>query len=547
MASLDYGLLTPEFLLLGLIFLVLALDLVFAERGRWLIPWVAIVGLLVVLVVGGWTWGIRATFADLLRVDEYTSFFRVLFAVVALGVVFVSMPYVPRFLPHQGEYYALVLAGTLGMVFMAMADELLTAYISLELLSFSSYILVSYAKRDLKSNEAGIKYLIIGGLSSALLLYGISLLYGATGTTKFPAIAQAIQAPGALDSPGLLVALALITVGLGFKVAAVPFHMWTPDVYEGAPTPIAAYLAVGSKAAGFALVVRFLVGGLLPAVESWLPVFAVLAVLTMTVGNLVAIHQRNLKRLLAYSSISQAGYVLVGIAALQDSDIGAMATRGIVLHLAGYVFTNLAAFGALIAFESRTGRTDIRDLAGVGRQSPFIALTLMVSVFSLAGMPLFAGFVTKFYLFAAAARADLLWLVAIAVINSTISLYYYLIVVKEMYVGEARPGLLSLQRPQGLLTGIALAAGVVAGIVVWVSLGASGWIYDFYGPTLPVTIAVGSGGLVATLVGLAFGVFELPLAAMLAGVFVLGLYPYPVLDLLGDVSNAVFTATAALS
>ena len=175
MASLDYGLLTPEFLLLGLIFLVLALDLVFAERGRWLIPWVTIVGLLVVLVVGGWTWGIRATFADLLRVDEYTSFFRVLFAVVALGVVFVSMPYVPRFLPHQGEYYALVLAGTLGMIFMAMADELLTAYISLELLSFSSYILVSYAKRDLKSNEAGIKYLIIGALSSALLLYGISL------------------------------------------------------------------------------------------------------------------------------------------------------------------------------------------------------------------------------------------------------------------------------------------------------------------------------------------------------------------------------------
>ena len=178
----------------------------------------------------------------------------------------------------------------------------------------------------------------------------------------------------------------------------------------------------------------------------------------MTVGNLVAIHQRNLKRLLAYSSISQAGYVLVGIAALQDGDIGAMATRGVVLHLAGYVFTNLAAFGALIAFETRTGgRTDIRDMAGLARQSPFIALTLMAAVFSLAGMPLFAGFVTKFYLFTAAARAGLLWLVAIAVINSTISLYYYLIVVKQMYVGEARPGLLSLHRPQGLLTGDCLS------------------------------------------------------------------------------------------
>jgi len=238
---------------------------------------------------------------------------------------------------------------------------------------------------------------------------------------------------------------------------------------------------------------------------------------------------------------------LIGLAALQDGDVGAMATRGMVLHLAGYVFTNLAVFGALIVFETRTGRTDIADMAGLARRSPFVALTIMVSVFSLAGMPLFAGFVTKFYLFTAAAQAGLLWLVAIAVINSTISLYYYLIVVKVMYVGEPRPGLLSLNRPQGLVTGIALFSGIAAGVVVWVSLGASGLIYDFFGPGLPISIAVGSGGLVAALVGLAFGVVELPLAALLGGVFVLGLYPYPVIDLLGDVSNAVFTATAALS
>ena len=433
--QLRYDLLAPEFVLLATIFVTWTLDLVLPARAKTWIGWVAVVGCVAAMGAALYLWGERTSFAGVLRVDEFSVFFKLVFLGMAIGVSLISMQYAQRFLPQPGEFYGLVLAGTLGMMFMAAANELLTAYISLELLSFSSYVLVSYAKTNLKSNEAGMKYIILGAFSSALLLYGISLLYGVLGTTYFPDIASAVSRMPEMNG-GLLTALALITAGLGFKIAAVPFHMWTPDVYEGAPTPVTAYLSVGSKAAGFALVLRLLVGGLLPLQSQFQTVFALLAVLTMTLGNLVAIQQRNIKRLLAYSSIGQAGYVLVGLASLSaNQDIAEQATRAIVLHLTGYVFTNLAAFGAVIAFQNLNGgRELISDMAGFARRAPFVALVMMAALFSSAGMPLFAGFVTKFFLFAAAARAELLWLVGIAVINSTISLYYYLLVIYQMYV-----------------------------------------------------------------------------------------------------------------
>src|SRR5688500_3813411 len=435
LAQLDYSLITPDLMLLGLIFVALALDLMLPRGQKQLIGWVSVAGLIGTIAATVPQWGIRDSFAGVIRIDEFSVFFKITFLLAAIGIVLISMDYVERFLPHPGEFYGLVLGGTLGMVLMAEANELLTAYISLELLSFSSYVLVSYAKTNLKSNEAGLKYIILGSFSSALLLYGISLIYGTTGTSYLPDLNDAVGRFSDLP-PAFTMGLALVTAGLGFKIAAVPFHMWTPDVYEGAPTPVTAYLSVSSKAAGFALVLRFLIGGLLPLQDTFVTVFGVLAVLTMTLGNLVAIQQRNVKRLLAYSSISQAGYVLVGLAAIsRDGDIAEMATRGMMLHLLGYVFTNLASFGALIAFQNASGgRELISDMAGFARRAPFPALAMMAGLFSLAGMPLFAGFVTKFYLFAAAARAGLLWLVAIAVINSTISLYYYLLVVYEMYV-----------------------------------------------------------------------------------------------------------------
>ncbi|CAA9287760.1 MAG: NADH-ubiquinone oxidoreductase chain N [uncultured Chloroflexi bacterium] len=433
--NLDYSLITPDLMLLGLIFVALALDLILPRSQKWLIGWVTIAGLVGSAAAAVSFWGVRENFAGVIRIDEYSVFFTVTFLLASIGVALISLDYVDRFLPHPGEYYGLLISGTLGMVLMAQANELLTAYISLELLSFSSYVLVSYAKTNLKSNEAGLKYIILGAFSSALLLYAISLVYGTTGTTYLPDVARAIGRMGDL-SPAFMIALALLIAGLGFKIAAVPFHMWTPDVYEGAPTPVTAYLSVSSKAAGFALTLRILVGGFLPLQEQYQTVFGLLAVLTMTLGNLVALQQRNVKRLLAYSSISQAGYVLVGMAALsRTGDIAEMATRGMMLHLLGYVFTNLASFGALIAFQNTSGgREMLSDMAGFARRAPVPALAMMAGLFSLAGMPLFAGFVTKFYLFTAATRAGLLWLVAIAVINSTISLYYYLLVVYEMYV-----------------------------------------------------------------------------------------------------------------
>src|SRR6266542_3011608 len=433
--QLDYSLIAPEFIILATIFISWTFDLMLPRPLKRQIGWVAVVGCVAAIVASVWLWGTRTSFAGVLRVDEFAVFFKVVFLCMAIGISLISMEYADRFLPQPGEYFGLVLTGTLGMMFMASANELLTAYISLELLSFSSYVLVSYAKTNLKSNEAGLKYIILGAFSSALLLYGISLLYGALGTTYFPDIATAV---GRLTdmTPGVAVALALITAGLGFKVAAVPFHMWTPDVYEGAPTPITAYLSVGSKAAGFALVMRLLVGGLLPLQGQFQTVFSLLAVATMTLGNLVAIQQKNVKRLLAYSSIGQAGYVLIGIAAFsRNPDVAEQADRGMMLHLAGYVFTNIAAFGAVVAFQNLNGQLElISDMRGFARRAPFPALVMMAALFSSAGMPLFAGFVTKFYLFAAAARAELLWLVGIAVINSTVSLYYYLLVLYEMYV-----------------------------------------------------------------------------------------------------------------
>jgi NADH-quinone oxidoreductase subunit N len=433
--QLNYWLIAPHLILLALIFVAWGLDLILPTRLKSGIGWVCAAGLLVATGAAALQWGLRDDFAGVLRIDEYSVFFTVLFLLTAIGVLLISMRYADRFLPQSGEFYGLVLSGTLGMILMASANELLTAYISFELLSFSSYVLVAYAKTNFKSNEAGMKYIVLGAFSSALLLYGISLVYGALGTTYFPQIADNIDTLG-IGAPGFGVGLCLILAGLGFKIAAVPFHMWTPDVYEGAPTPVTAYLSVASKAAGFALILRFLIGALYPMRDQYAPLFALLAVLTMTLGNLVAIQQKNVKRLLAYSSIGQAGYVIAGLAALAASvDIAEQATRGMLLHLAGYYAANLAVFGGFIAFQVlRNGREQMTDLAGFARQAPFAALAMMCGLFSLAGMPLFAGFVTKFYLFAAIARAGLLWLVAIAVINSTISLYYYLLLVHQMYV-----------------------------------------------------------------------------------------------------------------
>ena len=430
--NLDYSLLIPEYLLAALAGVVVALGLYDARRARTYLPYVSAGGLGAILVASLFYINKGPlSFAGLVQIDNYTTFFRVLFIGITAVICLASAHFVRDRLRHAGEYYGLLILSTIGAIYMAAGRELITAYISLELLSFSLYVLVSFAKMDAKSNEGGMKYMLLGAFSSALFLYGLSLIYGVTGSTSYADINAALS--GGVNDFGIamLMGLVLIIAGIGFKVSAVPFHMWAPDAYEGAPLPITAYLSAASKAAGVALLLRLFTEAFLPVLSDWRWMIAALAAASMTLGNLVAIQQHNIKRLLAYSSIGQAGFMLMGIAALSET-----AASTLVLHLTGYVITNLAAFVVVIAFYNASGKDEIADYRGLAERAPFLALSLTIALFSLAGMPLFAGFATKFLLFQAVAKEGMLWLAALAVVNSLISLYYYLLVIKQMYVGE---------------------------------------------------------------------------------------------------------------
>jgi NADH-quinone oxidoreductase subunit N len=428
----NYSLLIPEYCLVGLAFLVIAVELWFPQVRKDIVGYIAALGAAGILA-GSFAYAeTDESFGGLFQIDHYTLFFRVLFLGAAVFICILSAQFVRKFLRNGGEYYGVLLLGTAGAIGLAAATELLTAYISLELISFSLYVLISFAKYDRKSNEAGLKYVLLGAFSSAMFLYGVSLVYGVTKTTSYVGIAQSLPAAGNL---GFLMGIVLILTGVGFKIAAVPFHMATPDAYEGAPLPITAFLSITSKAAGFALLLRLFSTAFGPRVDEWKWLVAILSAATMTLGNLIAIQQYNIKRLLAYSSIGQVGYLLIGIAALAPD-----AASALLFHLAGYIITNLVVFGAVIAIYNQTGIDEIPDYAGMADRQPFLALVLTIGLFSLAGMPLFAGFFTKFFLFQAGANHDLLWLVGFGVVNSMISLYYYLLVIKQLYLaGDKSP------------------------------------------------------------------------------------------------------------
>ncbi|MDO8616757.1 MAG: NADH-quinone oxidoreductase subunit N [Dehalococcoidia bacterium] len=435
----QWELLAPEFILVGWAGALVLLDLFWGSSaglrtgriGKEPLGYLAAAGAVAAALVSLFWIGDHKNFADLIDVNNYTTLFRVFFGLTAAFACIASARYVKDRLLHPGEYYALILLSVVGANGMAAASELLTAYISLELLSFSLYVLASYDKFDLRSNEGGLKYMLLGAFSSAIFLYGISLVYGVTGSTHFNAIGEVLKGDTSDIDMALLLGLALMIGGLGFKVAAVPFHMWTPDAYEGAPLPITALISALSKSAGFALFLKLFTQAFLPLIDDWRYFIAALSVATMALGNLVAIQQQNLKRLLAYSSIGQVGYLLMGIAALSPESASAL-----VLHMIGYVVTNLAVFVCIIIYYNWTGKEEIKDYAGTAERAPFLALCLSIALFSLAGMPLFAGFATKFILFQSAAQEDLLWLAGVAVFFSFVSLYYYLLIVKEMYLGE---------------------------------------------------------------------------------------------------------------
>ena len=507
----DLHLLLPEFLLAGLAFLVFAIDLVLPVERKNILAWVSVAGLAGLLALSlALLWDEdKVLYGGLVKADSYALFFKSFFLVLGIFIILSSVDYVRKYLSNPGEFYGIVLFSILAMNVMAASGELLTAYISLELMSFSFYIMVSYARDNAKSNEAGIKYILIGAFSSAILLFGVSMLYSTIGVTHFADINAALSNTADV-SPALWVGLALILVGLGFKVAAFPFHMWAPDVYEGAPLPVTAYLAVGSKAAAFALVLRLFAEAFLPSIVDWQIIVAVLAAVTMTVGNLVAIAQHNIKRLLAYSSIGQVGFLLVGIAALST-----LGSNGVMLHLVGYAFTNLAVFVGIIAFFNMTGKEEIADFAGLADRHPFIAAAISMGMFSLAGLPFFAGFTTKFYLFTAAANEGLLWLAGIAIVNSLISLYYYLRVIGQMYI---QPALEAAPEAEP-------EAAANPGQVPSSPNPPSGAEQSGEG--------VGSLGLSPTPLILAV------LAVVVLGMFFVGVYPFPILE-------AIESATSAL-
>jgi NADH-quinone oxidoreductase subunit N len=408
-------------------------------------------------------------FSDLVVVDGYARFWKLLLYGVTGLTILMSLPYLKAEGLHLGEYYGFILLALAGMMVMVSGADLLTIYLGTELMSLSLYVLAGLKRASPRSLEASAKYFVLGAFSSGLLLYGISLLYGLTGSTRLSAIADALGTKG-FDDPLLLIATILLTVGFGFKLAVVPFHMWTPDVYQGAPTAVTAFMAVASKAASFAAFLRVFVEGLGGMRADWSNLFVVLCVITLVLGNVVAIVQTNIKRMLAYSSIAHAGYALIGLVAAGRAAGESGGTSGIasvMLYLTFYAFMTLGAF-AVIAMFRKGGLEgeDIDDYAGLAKRQPVAALMMLVFMVSLAGIPPTAGFLGKFYVFMAAVEAGLSWLAAVALIFAAVSAYYYMRVVMLMYMREPEAGVIDSPR---LVTSPALSivlACAVAGVIL---------------------------------------------------------------------------------
>jgi NADH-quinone oxidoreductase subunit N len=393
----------------------------------------------------------------LIAVDQFAFFFKFVFLVAAALTVLMSVRYLEVEGASPGEYYFLILCATLGMMIMAGGIDLITIFIGLETMAISFYILAGFIKPNQRSNEAAVKYFLLGAFSLGILLYGMSLMYGLSGTTNLRAMATIFA--GQERDPRLALAVILVVAGVGFKIAAVPFHMWAPDVYEGAPTPITAFLSVGSKAASFAMLLRIFIEGLPSMSADWRMLFEALAIITMTIGNLAALTQTNLKRMLAYSSIAHAGYVLIGIVA--GTPRGVSAT---LIYLLIYSFMQLGAFAVIVMMRRQDVVGDeLKDFAGLHVRHPLAAFAMLLFMLSLGGIPPTAGFMGKFWLFGAAIEAGYVWLAVIGVLNSAVSLYYYIRIVVFMYLKPPTAGSQPVMNPS---LSLALAVAVVATLVL---------------------------------------------------------------------------------
>ncbi|MDA8388357.1 MAG: NADH-quinone oxidoreductase subunit N [Nitrospiraceae bacterium] len=391
--------------------------------------------------------------------DGYSMFFKVIFLISLVLSVLVSFKYLALEKINHGEYYALMLFATIGMMVMASAGDLITLYLGLELMSLCLYVLTGFMRDSIRSNEAALKYFMLGAFASALLLFGVSLTYGLTGTTEITGVAQYISAHGLTGNPVLLFATILFVSAFAFKIAAVPFHMWAPDVYEGAPTPITAFMSVGPKAAGFAVIGRVLLIALGPMSFEWTGLVIALSIMSMAVGNIVAIAQTNIKRMLAYSSIAHAGYALLGVVALSHEGLAAMMS-----YLFIYAFMNIGAFAVVTLLRTEGVKAEeLKDYIGLSKTHPFLSALMLVFMFSLTGIPPTAGFMGKFYLFTAVVKSGYTWLAVVAVVMSAISAYFYLRVVTYMYMKEPE-GEVQVERSYG--TRLALAVTALAVLII---------------------------------------------------------------------------------
>jgi len=456
----DFYYILPELVITTGALVVLIADVLLPRERRARLAWIT-------LAVIGATLASLAPFASthvevahgLLAVDRFALFFKIVFLIAAAITVLMSTRYLAVEGASPGEYYFLILCATLGMMVMAGGIDLITIFIGLETMAVSFYILAGFIKPSQRSNEAAVKYFLLGAFSLGILLYGMSLMYGLSGTTNLRVMAGSFDA--ASRDPRLVLAVILVVAGVGFKIAAVPFHMWAPDVYEGAPTPITAFLSVGSKAASFAMLIRIFVEGLPSMSGDWRLLFWVLSIVTMTVGNVAAVTQSNVKRMLAYSSIAHAGYVLIGIVA--GTPRGITAT---LVYLMIYSFMQLGAFAVVVLLRrSDVAGDDLKDFSGLHFRNPFAAFAMLLFMLSLGGIPPTAGFMGKFWLFSAAIDARYYWLALIAVLNSAISLYYYIRIVVFMYVKtEVAGSEPSTSPPMALALAVAMAATLVFGV-----------------------------------------------------------------------------------
>lgn len=463
----NWSLLTPEMVLAALALLVFTIDFMTGIHGKKpFIGKLSVLSLLVTALLVLFMNNSGGQIGDFYLVDSFAMVFKLIILVGVAMVIMISLHYLDRNEEiYQGEYYSILLFAALGAMIMVSSADLVTLFVGLEILSISSYVLVGFKKHHRHSTEAALKYVILGGTASAFILYGMSFLYGLTGSTSLLEIGSAAPMLFEEYTAMMIISLMFMLVGFGFKISIVPFHMWAPDVYEGAPTPVTAFLSVISKIAGFAIVLRVFIFGFLGVHEEWVMLIAILAAITMVLGNVIALTQKNTKRLMAYSGIAQAGYLLVPIAALPI--IGTFSLNMILFYSIAYLMMTLGAFAVITLVTEDAGTNDLSSFAGLFQRAPYLAIAMTIFLVSLAGLPLTAGFIGKAQIFFGAAAADLLWLAIIMIVMSVVSFFYYFAFIKQMFMTDPKANDEELKVPMSLnaVITVALAVTLILGIM----------------------------------------------------------------------------------